>query len=463
MAEPSVIVIGAGPAGVRAAETLVEAGLRPVVIDESARDGGQIYRRQPDGFQRSKLMLYGTEATHAAALHTSFDQLKPLTDYRPCHLAWNIADRHVHVVHRAASDELPYDALIIATGATDRLMPLKGWQFAGTYSLGAAQIALKSQAVAIGRRVVFLGTGPLLYLVAAQYVSAGATVVAVLDTSPLRAQVMALPKLAARPEVLFNGLRLVLALMRANVPVLRGVVPVEIHGEPDSGVSGLSVRLANSDVRHFDCDAVSLGYHLRPETQLADLAGVQFAFDSATRQYLPVIDGDGRSSVPGVYLAGDGAKVRGADAAEIAGRLAAFAALSDLGHPVDPVRAVSLRRDLARMERFRSGLATAFPWPHALAADLPDDTVVCRCEGITAGELRDAATGKGALELNRVKALTRVGMGRCQGRYCGHAAAEIVAAVTEQPLAHVGRLRGQAPVKPLPVVTRPVASGSASS
>jgi NADPH-dependent 2,4-dienoyl-CoA reductase/sulfur reductase-like enzyme len=137
MAEPRIIVIGAGPAGARAAETLVEAGFRPVVIDESARDGGQIYRRQPNGFLRPKTMLYGSETTQAEALHMSFDLIKPLIDYRPRHLAWNIADAHVHIAHAGGADALPYDALIIAAGATDRLMPVKGWQFAGTFSLGA--------------------------------------------------------------------------------------------------------------------------------------------------------------------------------------------------------------------------------------------------------------------------------------------------------------------------------------
>jgi NADPH-dependent 2,4-dienoyl-CoA reductase/sulfur reductase-like enzyme len=308
-----------------------------------------------------------------------------------------------------------------------------------------------------------MGTGPLLYLVAAQYAKVGATVVAVLDTSPLRAQVAALPKLAARPDVLLNGMRLVLALRRTGAPVLRGVMPIEIHGEPEGGVTGVSVRLPSGEARRFDGDAVGLGYHLRPETQLAELAGVPFAFDAETRQFLPVVDSDGRSSAPGVYLAGDGARVLGADAAEISGRLAALAALSDLGRPVEPVRRAMLRREHARMERFRAGLATAFPWPHALAAGLSGDTVVCRCEGITAGELRGVATGKGATELNRAKALSRVGMGRCQGRYCGHAAAEIVAVATGQSLESVGRLRGQAPVKPLPIQTRSGARAGGAS
>ena len=463
MAEPRVVIIGAGPAGVRAAETLVEAGLRPIVIDENARDGGQIYRRQPDGFRRPKATLYGTETWRAEALHARFDLLKSLIDYRPRHLAWNIANRHVYVACEGAAEELPYDALIIASGATDRLMPVKGWHFAGTYSLGAAQIALKAQAVAIGRRVIFMGTGPLLHLVAAQYAKAGATVVAVLDTAPLQTQIRAMSKLAVRPDVLLKGLRIVLALKRTGVPLHRGITPLEIHGDADDGVTGVSVRLRNGDVRRFEGDAVGLGYHLKPETQLADLAGVPFAFDPETRQFLPVVDDSGRSAASGVYLAGDGARVLGADAAEISGRLAAYAALSDLGRPVDATTVAMLRRGITRMERFRSGLATAFPWPHELAAEIADETIVCRCEGIRAGELRAVVTDKGAKELNRAKALSRVGMGRCQGRFCGHAAAEIMAAATGQALQTVGRLRGQAPVKPLPITTRPVARRSAKS
>ena len=101
MDQPRVIVIGAGPAGVRAVETLVDAGIHPVVIDESARDGGQIYRRQPEGFLRSKAQLYGTETARAEALHATFDRLKSQIDYRPRHIAWNIADAELHVATRS--------------------------------------------------------------------------------------------------------------------------------------------------------------------------------------------------------------------------------------------------------------------------------------------------------------------------------------------------------------------------
>ena len=454
MGQPRVIIVGAGPAGVRCAETLVAAGLRPTVVDENRRDGGQIYRRQPDNFTRPYAKLYGTEAGRAQSLHETFDALRGKVDYLPETLAWNIFGGQLHVTDQRRSRALPYDALVICSGATDRLMPVKGWHYAGTYSLGASQIALKAQACAIGRRIVFMGTGPLLYLVAAQYVKAGASVAAVLDTSPFMRRVAALPKLMARPSVLRNGLALVGELKRAGVQVLTGITPVEIRGTPDDGVQGVVIRDKSGSERSFECDAVAMGYHLRPETQLADLARCAFRFDQETRQWLPELGEDGRTSVPGVYLAGDGVRVLGADAAEIGGRLAALAVLKDVGLPVDEGQLQRLRADQARMDRFRQGLVQAFPWPAQQAADLPDDAIVCRCETITAGELRRTVGELGAREANRAKALCRVGMGRCQGRYCGHAGAEIIAHAAGVPLEQVGRLRGQAPVKPLSIAVR---------
>ncbi len=451
MAEPRIIIVGAGPSGTRAAQACVAAGLRPIVIDEARRDGGQIYRRQPDNFTRPYAKLYGTEAGRAQALHETFDGLKGAIDYRPETLVWNIAGGHVWTASATVQTAMPFDALLLCTGATDRLMPVKGWQFAGAYSLGGAQVALKSQAVSIGHKVVFMGSGPLLYLVASQYVEAGADVAAVLDTSPFSARVRALPDLLAMPSVLWNGVALTRALKRAGVAVHLGVTPVEIMGDPESGVSGIRFRGGSGKEETVRCDAVAMGHHLRPETQLADLARCAFAFDAGTRQWLPERYGDGRSSVAGVYLAGDGAKILGARSAEASGRLAALAALADLGLPVDKGEMTSLRGDVANYAKFARGLARAFPWPSAQAAVLPDDAILCRCEGVTAGDLRGVMRETGAQEANRAKAFSRVGMGRCQGRYCGLAAAELIAAESGVPIEQVGRLRGQAPVKPLPV------------
>ncbi|KAF1021477.1 MAG: Hydrogen cyanide synthase subunit HcnB [Paracidovorax wautersii] len=460
LARPRIVVVGTGPAGVRAAQALVQAGLRPTVVDEGRRDGGQIYRRQPEGFTRPYAKLYGTEATKAQALHHDFDMLRDQVDYRPDTLAWNVTAGALHVVSAGEPSTLPFDALLVCAGATDRLMPVPGWQHAGAYSLGAAQIALKSQACAIGSSVVFLGSGPLLYLVASQYVQAGARVVAVLDTAPAAKSWRALGGLLARPRLALRGLGLMRGLRAAGVPVLQGVAPVAIEGDAAQGVQAVKVRDAQGHGQRFVCDAVGLGWHLRAETQLADLARCDFAFEPVSRQWLPRIDADGRSSVAGVYLAGDGARILGADGAEASGRLAALAALADLGHAPGQARyaaeSTPLRRTLGQMERFRQGLARAFPWPHAQAAALPDSAVVCRCEAVTAGELRRCVSELGSQEVNRAKAFSRVGMGRCQGRFCGHASAEIVAQACRIPVEQVGRLRSQAPVKPLMMDTREV-------
>lgn len=457
MATARVVIIGAGPAGVRCAETLLAAGIKPILIDENRRDGGQIYRRQPEGFTRDYSTLYGSEAPKAQDLHQSFDRLRGAIDYRPDTLVWNLTPGQLCCVSQGRHSTVDYDALILCTGATDRLMPIEGWQLAGTYSLGGAQIALKNQAVSIGHRVVFMGSGPLLYLVASQYVKAGAVVAAVLDTSPLSLRIKALPKLLARPAVLFTGLKLLAQLYRAKVAVHLGIKPLQVLGDAKEGVMGVRFSTGSGKTETVQADAVALGYHLRPETQLGDLAGCAMAFDQASSQWWLDTDGLGRTSVKGVYAAGDGSKIRGADAAEHAGRLVALALLEDLKLPVNAGLRDEQQQALAVMDQFRLGLAEAFPWPSEQANALPDSAIVCRCEMISAGELRRTVNEKGACEVNRAKAFSRVGMGRCQGRYCSQAGAEVIAACAGVQVQEVGRQRGQAPVKPLSMLTEEVA------
>ena len=452
MAHRTILIVGAGPAGTRAAARLVAAGMRPVVVDEAAGNGGQIYRRQPAGFRRTPADLYGFEAAKAQAVHGAFAALEERIDYRPQTLVWHLWENEAHLLTGERTERLAYDALILATGATDRIMPVPGWTMPGVYSLGGAQIALKAQACAIGSNVVFMGSGPLLTLVAYQSATAGAKVVAVLDTAPVSAGIRALPGLAARPALLAKGLYYTAALWRMGVKMWRGVTPVAIEG--DESVEAVRFSDARGVAHRVVCDAVGIGHGLRSETQLADLARCDFAFDAIARQWLPVTDQDGRASVRGVYLAGDGARILGADAAEIAGQLAACAALRDMGVAVTEGELADLRQALAPMRRFRAGLETAFPWPARLAAALPDEAMVCRCECITAGELRAVARQKGAPEVNRAKAFSRLGMGRCQGRLCGPAGAEVLADALGVPVAEVGRLRGQGPVKPLPMTAQ---------
>ncbi|KAF1029116.1 MAG: Hydrogen cyanide synthase subunit HcnB [Pseudomonas sp.] len=438
----NVVIVGAGPAGITAARTLLDHGVTPCLVDESPRGGGQIYRRQPANFQRSAKALYGFEAGKANAVHRTMDELAPHIDYRPETLVWNAENGRLDMLNHGRAESLEYTQIIVATGATDRILPVPGWTLPGVYSLGAAQIALKYQGCAIGERVAFCGSGPLLYLVAYQYAKAGAKVVAVLDSAPFSAQCRALPALLGQPATLAKGMYYRAWLAAHGIPVYQGATLAQIHGE--QRVS--SIQWGD---RRLDCDAVAFAHALRSETQLADLLGCEFAWSALNRAWLPQRDNAGRSSVAGVYLAGDGAGIMGADAAQMAGERAALALLEDRGVAIDHRRPPVLEQQLASIRRFRHGLETAFPFPVEWAAQVPDALIVCRCEEISAGEVR-AVVDEGHWELNRVKAHCRVGMGRCQGRMCGLAAAEIVAERSGRAIEDVGRLRSQAPIKPLP-------------
>ncbi|MFM0338956.1 FAD-dependent oxidoreductase [Paraburkholderia fungorum] len=465
--EHRVVIVGAGPAGVRAAETLVAAGIRPIVLDENARWGGQIYRQPPanGAFQRSKKTLYGFEAHKADALHTTMAALLPHLDYRADTLAWACEPGRLDTLHAGREISVPFSHLIIASGATDRVLPAPGWTLPGVYTLGAAQVALKAQGCAIGRRVVLAGTGPLLYLVAYQYVKAGAQVVAVLDTNPLAQQIAAAPKLARQPSTFAKGLYYVGWLTLHGVRIERDVSLLGIRGEHGVNAIEWRARRSGSQTETLACDAVGISFGLKPETQLADLAGCRFRFDAHNRCWLPELDAAGRSTVPGIYLAGDGAGIAGSDAAELAGRRTALTVLDDLGiaHPRGPGMhdTASLDRRLQRIAVFRQGIEAAFAPPAKCAAQWPDDMIVCRCEEIDAGTLRRCIRGGEANEINRLKALTRVGMGRCQGRMCGEAALTLLSEESGSPLEAVGRLRSQPPVKPIPLSPSIYADGVA--
>ena len=452
-----VAVVGAGPAGVRAVERLVAAGLSPVWIDEAPDGGGRIYQRPPAALARDARTLYGFEAKRATAIHETLDALKPRCDWRPETLVWHIRPGAgvMQALQRGAQQTIGFDAAILCTGAMDRVIPVPGWTLPGVTTLGAAQIALKAQGCGIGRRVVLLGSGPLLVLVAYQYAKAGADVAAVLDTTPFATKARAAPGLMLGGTTFAKGLYYTAWLKRRGVRMAEGITPMVIEGD---GLSVAAIRWRDATGREHrtECDAIGMGWGLKPEAQLADLAGVPFRHDALQANWIPVRDQAGRTPVAGIYLAGDGAGIGGADVAELAGQRAALALLADAGHRIDPLETVTLDRRLAGLARFRGALERAFPFPAHLARALPDDAILCRCEGLRAGELRAAARAEAATgpapEMNRAKAFTRVGMGRCQGRVCGAAAAEILAAELGRPVPQIGRLRGQPPVKPIPLV-----------
>lgn len=447
MTHADVLIVGAGPAGVRAAEILVSRGLRPLIIDESPKSGGQIYRQQPDALTRSADALYGFETKKAKRLQLAFERIREKIEYWPSSAVWAFEGKAAWVDRADGRQELvTFDRIVLATGAVDRVVPMEGWTVPGVYTLGAAQIALKYQACHVGRRVALLGTGPLLYLVAYQYKKTGADIAGIFDTAPSFQQILNLPRLAVVPMALLKGLYYVAWLRRQKVPIHTGVTPLRVEGR--ERVAGIAVRSSSGAVMHVECDGLAMGYHVQAETQLADILGCAFRFDSLSKQWLPVRDKLGRATVQGVYLAGDAAEVLGADTAEAGGALAAYACLQDMGYTLPTAALLSLTWKMRRGRWFAKGLRRAFPAPIHLPPGLSDSTIICRCEEVTVGEVRHACRALEAQESNRVKAFVRVGMGRCQARICGFAAIGVAAEAIGTEMALIGRLRGQAPIKP---------------
>ena len=445
------VIVGAGPAGIRAAEMLIKAGHRPIVLDEGMRAGGQIYRRPPFDDGRSYEARYGSEAHKAEALHKTFDRLRDAIDYRPETLVWNISrdeTNRLDLMSGGVHVQLPYSHLLLATGATDRVLPFSGWTKPGVYTLGASQTALKAQGCTIGERVVFMGSGPLLYLVAWQYHHAGAKVAAVLDTASFCSKFHLAYLALHAPRIVALGAYYGLRLKLGGVPIHYNVRPDEVLGA--GHVEGVRYRSGKRQ-REIECDALAYGFALRPETQLADLAGCDFGFNERDRAWLPVADALGRTSESGVYVAGDGAGIAGADAAEIRGKLAAIAMIRDLGGTADAALEQRLISELDAVYRQRLILEKAFPFPHDWFETVGQDVTLCRCEEIKLSEARSVIRDGNASEINRLKALSRVGMGRCQGRMCTAAAAELLASMQDKSPSQAGRIRAQAPVKPIPL------------
>lgn len=441
---PKAVVVGAGPAGIAAATVLAGAGAEVVMVDEGFRPGGQIFRAPAAGLRLDMRNLLGAGFSRYAAFHAAADAVCEKIDYRPRTLVWSVHGGAVHTATEEPIEAVPYDGLVLATGATDRVMPLPGWTLPGVFTLGGAQALLKEQGCLIGRRTVFCGSSPLLYLAALQYLRMGGEVAAVIDTTPFAAKVRAMPDMLAAPRTLADGLGQIAALRRRKVPVIHGATLERFDGE--DRVTAVLFRGHDGAERRIACDAVAYGHGIRPEAQLAELAGCSLRFDPVHRLYVPAADLDGRAGEK-IYVAGDGAAIGGAEAARLSGTLAGSALARDLGLPAPAADIDAARRSLARLRRFQRGLATAFRWPREQVATLADAVILCRCESVTVGEVRAKLRQPiGASEPNRAKAASRCGMGRCQGRFCGPALAELTAADGEP-----GRLRAQAPIKPLPI------------
>jgi NADPH-dependent 2,4-dienoyl-CoA reductase/sulfur reductase-like enzyme len=432
----SVLIVGAGPAGLAAAAAARRRGATVRVLDSAERTGGQYWRHLPAS------RPLGREAVlhHQWAAYQSLrDELErdPGCTIDTQTDVWALERRldgrvRLNLAHGDAdgtrrTESVVPDRLVLATGAHDRTLPVPGWTLPGVFTAGAAQAMAKGERIAVGERVVVAGAGPFLLPVTASLGQAGSRVVGVYEASRL-------PRVArhwlARPWELAGVSHKVGELagyvahhVRGRVPYHLGQGVIAIHGV--DRVEAVTVAdlddqwapIAGTE-RHVECDAVCLGHGFTPRLELAVAAGCEL-----TAERFVGVDAEQRTSVDDVYAAGEITAIGGVDLALAEGELAGWAAA---GGTSDDAQVRRARRARARFSRFADRIAAAHPVGPGWPIWLQPDTVVCRCEDVDAGTLDRVAAATSSVGLRSLKLTTRAGLGLCQGRVCGRTVEQLL-------------------------------------
>ena len=444
-----VIVIGGGPAGMAAACQADALGLSVALIDEQSTPGGQIYRATGHSLLADPGIL-GPEYARGAVLVNKFLQsgVVYLPDATVCDIT---PDLWVGYEQRSAVNFVQCRHLILATGALERPFPIPGWTLPGVMSVGAAQILLKTTGAVPGPGTVLAGTGPLLYLLAWQLLRAGQNIQALLDTTPTanyRRAAHLLPKALLQPGSIAKGLRMMAAIRRSGMRHVKNVTRLRAEGRDQVAAV---VFEANGKEERLETDLLLLHQGVVPNIQISQALRCDHSWDAEQLCWKPFVDSWGVTSRDSISIAGDGTGIGGAMAAEHQGRIAAFGAAACLLSIDDAGREAlganhqqSLRRELAA----RPFLDRLYRPADGFRIPDGDDDIVCRCEEVTFGALRQAVA-MGCPGPNQLKAFVRAGMGPCQGRLCGLTVCESMANLSGKSPQEVGYYRLRPPIKPI--------------
>lgn len=450
-----VVVVGAGPAGMTAASCLAQSGVRVLVLDEHTAPGGQVYRsiEKVTDKRSADLNVLGSHYRNGSKLverlHSSGAQYWPGTS------VWEISAAGeptlaVGVVRDGRVRLIQAGHIILATGAMERPTPFPGWTLPGVMTVGAAQTLLKSSGLVPDGRIAVAGSGPLLYLYVSQLIKAGKKPQVILDTRPrasLQAKLSVLAALTVDPASMFRGLGW-MRDVRREVRV-RG----RVHRLRAGGVEKLSSISYESCDRQFTDDVDLLLVHdgVIPNTWLAMSAGCRHHWHVQQRCWVPTITGAGQTSRQSVSVVGDAAGIMGADASVLHGEAVASEVIACLEGKQQNAVGNAAHPLLVRQQRLLRRCLDQF-YPPAQEFELPpdDETIVCRCEEVTAGQIRQVAT-LGCVGPNQGKAFTRCGMGPCMGRKCGVTVSRLIAEHHGLGMDEVGHYRIRPPVKPITV------------
>ncbi|MER6733189.1 FAD-dependent oxidoreductase [Streptomyces puniciscabiei] len=426
-------VVGAGPAGLAGALAAAARGVRVTLVDAAGQAGGQFYRQPARalGARRPEALHHQWRAWErlrdGIGRHITAGRISHLTDHHVWCVERVSGAFRVHALRGPAQEEgvtVRADAVLLATGGYERVLPFPGWTLPGVVTAGGAQAMLKGGLVLPGRTVVVAGTGPLLLPVATGLAAAGARVAALVESAGPAAALRRTPALAAaEPGKLAEGAWYAGRLLRHRVRTLARYTVLEAHGT--DRLEAVTVAALERDgrtrpgsARRIRCDALAVGHGMLPHTDLAETLGCTLTGTDVR------VDDEQRTDVPGVWAAGETTGIGGAALALAEGHIAGRSIAARLrGTAPDPRAWAAAARARTRQRAFFAALETVYAPSPGWADRITDDTVVCRCEEVTAGQVRTAAGTLGAGDLRTAKLLTRAGMGWCQGRMCGPAVA----------------------------------------
>lgn len=445
-----LIVVGAGPAGMAAATTACQHGLDVALLDEQAAPGGQIYRSVSNPAPADRQIL-GPDYYYGRTLVDALEHSR--VDYFHSTTVWDISPERVLSVSVAGqSRTLRAAKILLATGAQERPVPFPGWTLPGVMTCGAAQILLKSSGLTPSGPLVLAGSGPLLLLIAWQLHKAGVPISAVLDTTPpgnyCKALRYGLGALRGW-RMLLKGLGYLVSLRKAGIKLLGGVTQLRADAASSGCLAQLHFQHKGHD-RVIDCQTLLVHQGVVPNVQLTRALDAKHLWHEQQQCWHPQTDAWGETSIDGFFVAGDSAGIGGALAAEHFGRLTAWQVACQQGR-IDSIERDKLARPvlqtLDRLMVIRPFLDVLYQ-PAAEFLLPVDETIVCRCEEVSAGDIR-RFVGLGCSGPNQAKAFSRAGMGPCQGRMCGLTVAQIIAAERNVAIDQVGYYTIRAPIKPL--------------
>ncbi|MHA7777949.1 FAD-dependent oxidoreductase [Roseibium sp. M-1] len=464
--EYDVLIVGAGPAGMTASVDCAAKGARVLVVDENSAAGGQIYRAA-GGSPMGDRKILGSDYWRGRDLIERFEASK--AQFCGGTTVWMIeaqgggeedgsVDRQGFVIGLSAIDGSGQEtarlllarSVLIATGALERPFPIPGWTLPGVMTAGAGQTFLKSSGVVPQGPTVLAGSGPLLYLLAAQYARANVEISALLDTTPRGNLSRAAAKIFDFVQTgnFWKGMSLLATVHRHN-KIVRGVTSLKANGT--NTLSSVTYE-ARSTKKEINARTLLLHQGVVPQVNLTMAAGCRHNWNERRLAFEPQLDSVGHSSVSGLFVAGDTAGINGAAAAECAGHIVAMGISAFL----DPRGSTAIGLELGRLQKaYRAHLKgreflEAYYKPAAHFRMPADGVVVCRCEGVTAGTIR-ALARQGAQGPNQAKAFCRAGMGACQGRLCGLSVSELIAAEKKSQVSEIGHYHIRNPVKPVTV------------